>query len=70
MNSLTEDLQKNPLVQLEYAIALYEEGNLDQALPIFTAVHDIDPTVDWAIEAGDYIRTIQAKKTQSGSTQQ
>lgn len=68
--TLSGDLAKNPLIQLEYAIALYEEGNLDQALPIFTAIHEFDPSVDWAIEAGEYIRTIESRKNQSGSLQQ
>lgn len=70
VDTLPDDLAKNPLIQLEYAIALYEEGNFDRAFPIFTAIHDLDPTVDWAIEAGEYIRIIETYKSQSGSIQQ
>lgn len=51
VSTLPEELQKNPLVQLEHAISLYEIGNIDQALPIFTAIQELDSTVDWAIEA-------------------
>lgn len=70
VSTLPDDLQKNPLIQLEHAISLYELGQVDIALPIFTAIHELDSTVDWAIEAGEYIRAIEAYKSQTGAIQQ
>ena len=70
VSGLPDELQKNPLIQLEHAISLYELGQVDDALPIFTAIHELDSTVDWAIEAGEYIRAIEAYKSQTGSIQQ
>lgn len=49
---------------------MYELGQVDMALPIFTAIHELDSTVDWAIEAGEYIRAIEAYKSQTGAIQQ
>jgi hypothetical protein len=47
VESLGSDLRKNPLIELEYAIALYESGRYDDALPIFESIEDLDATADW-----------------------
>ena len=69
VGTLTGETQKNPLIQLEYGIALYGQGNIDQALAVFSSIQNGDPTLDWVIEAGNYIHSIEAQKNQSGSVQ-
>ena len=69
VSTLTGEIQKNPLIQLEYGMALYERGNKDEALSVFTSIHNGDPTLDWVIEAGNYIQSIEAQKSQSGMVQ-
>lgn len=59
VEKLPDDVAMNPLVQLEYAIALHEIGDNAKALPIFTTISQVDTTSDWAIEASDYIKIIQ-----------
>ena len=69
VNSLSDDLAINPLVQLEFAIALYESGDISQALLIFKTISEQDPIADWSEEAKQYIQIIQAMQEGSGSTQ-
>jgi hypothetical protein len=59
VEKLPDDVAMNPLVQLEYAIALHEIGDNATALPIFTTISQVDTTSDWSIEASDYIKIIQ-----------
>lgn len=69
VGTLTGEIQKNPLIQLEYGMALYGQGNLDQALAVFTSIQNGDPTLDWVIESNNYIHSIEAQKNQTGSVQ-
>ena len=59
VENLPDDVDMNPLVQLEYAIALHEIGDNEKALSIFTTISQVDTTSDWSIEASDYIKIIQ-----------
>ncbi len=68
VQSLTDELSSNPLVQLEYAIALYESGDMSQALSIFTLIASLDPLSDWSIEASQYIRLIGSVSKKSTTT--
>lgn len=38
VSTLSDEEASNPLVQLEYAIALYESGDSDQALTLFRTI--------------------------------
>lgn len=67
--TLTDELKKNPLVQLENALSLFDEGKYDQALPIFIAIRDQNPSADWSIEANDSIYAIEKINSQSGVVQ-
>lgn len=72
VTTLTDELKKNPLVQLENALSLFDEGKYDQALPIFIAIRDQNPSADWAIEANDSIHAIEkinSQNSQSGFIQ-
>ncbi len=69
IHSLPDDIVTSPIIQLEYAIALYESGDIDQALSIFTTISELDPTSDWVMEAKDYMRIIETLQTNSGSLQ-
>lgn len=44
---LPSETRKNPLIQLERAISLYELGNLDDANDIFVSIYDLDQSADW-----------------------
>lgn len=65
--SLDEENRLNPLVQLEYAIALYEAWKLKEALPIFDNIIEFGDDSDWAKEAQDYASLIEIQIAQSGS---
>ena len=69
VTTITDELKKNPLVQLENALSLFDEGKYDQALPIFIAIRDQNPSADWAIEANDSIHAIEKINSQSGVVQ-
>lgn len=69
IHTLSDEIAQNPIIQLEYAISLYEDGSIDEALSVFTNIRDIDTTSDWWIEATNYIRVIEALKIHSGSLQ-
>ena len=69
VHSLSDEISVNPLIQLEYAIALYESGDIDQARSIFTTISGFDPLSDWAIEAREYIKIIETLQTKTGSIQ-
>jgi hypothetical protein len=69
IHTLSDEIAQNPIIQLEYAISLYEDGSIDEALSVFTNIRDIDTTSDWWIEAANYIRVIEALKIHSGSLQ-
>jgi hypothetical protein len=69
IRTLSDALAWHPLIQLEYATSMLDEGNIVQALPIFTAIRDQDPTTDWGIEAASYIQQITAIQSQTGSLQ-
>ena len=57
VKSLPDELALNPLVQLEFAIALYETGDISEQ----------DPIADWSEEAKQYIQIIEAMQESSGS---
>ena len=46
---------------------MLDDNQLEQALSIFTAIRDQDPTTDWGIEAASYIQQITAMQSQTGS---
>jgi tetratricopeptide (TPR) repeat protein len=69
IHSLTDELAANPLIQLEYATSMLDTGKIEQALPIFTAIRDQDPTSDWGIEAASQIRAIAWLHNQTESVQ-
>lgn len=69
IQTLPSDLIKNPIIQLEYAIALYEDNFIDEALSIFRILSDTDATSDWGIEATNYIWAIEALRIHSGTLQ-
>lgn len=68
VEKLPDDIAMNPLVQLEYAIALHEIGDNAKALPIFTTISQVDTTSDWSIEAADYIKIIQTAQKKEWAT--
>ncbi len=67
--SLTDEIKKNPLIQLEYALSLFDEGKYEQALPVFITLRDQNSSADWAIEANDAISAIEKINSQSGMIQ-
>ncbi len=67
VKSLPDELALNPLVQLEFAIALYETGDISQSLFIFKTISEQDPIADWSEEAKQYIQIIEAMQESSGS---
>jgi tetratricopeptide (TPR) repeat protein len=69
IHSLSDELAGHPLIQLEYAMSMIDDGHSDQALPILTAIRDQDPTTDWGIEAASQIRQITALQNQTGVVQ-
>lgn len=69
IHTLSDELARHPLIQLEYATSMLDEGNIAQALPIFTAIRDQDPTTDWGIEAASHIQQITSLQNQTGSVQ-
>ncbi len=69
ISTLSDELKKNPLIQLEQAISLFDEEKYDQALPIFIMIRDQNPSTDWAIEANDSIHAIEKINSQSGTIQ-
>ncbi len=69
IHTLSDELAGNPLIQLEYATSMLDSGQIDRALPIFTAIRDQDPTTDWGIEAANQVRMIASLQNQTGTTQ-
>jgi tetratricopeptide (TPR) repeat protein len=70
IESLKDDVAtQNPIIQLEYAIALHESGFNDRALGIFMNLSESDPFSDWATEAQEYIQIINSIRSQSWFTQ-
>jgi hypothetical protein len=69
IQTLSDDLAGHPLIQLEYATSMIDDGRIDQALPIFTQIRDQDPTTDWGIEAANQINQITSLQNQTGSVQ-
>lgn len=69
VEALSSEISSNPLIQLEYAIALHELGQNNKAVSIFTSISELDPSSDWANEATEYIKIIQTIQTKSGSVQ-
>lgn len=63
--TLPTELLHHPLVQLEYATSLFDAAQIEQALPIFKAIRDLDPHTDWGLEAANYIQNIEALMNQS-----
>ena len=68
IQTLSDELASNPLIQLEYATSMIDESKIEQALPILRAIRDQDPTTDWGIEAASQIDQIIAleQQTQTG----
>ena len=60
VKNLDEDTAWNPLIQLEYAIALYEMKLYKEAAPIFESIVDNNPQTDWANEADNYLGLTEA----------
>ncbi len=69
VSTLPEEIALNPLIQLEYAIALHESGDNDNALNIFTSIAELGNTSDWSKEAIEYISIIETLQVNSGSLQ-
>ena len=70
IESLKDDVAaQNPIIQLEYAIALHESGFNDKALIIFMNLSESDPFSDWATEAQEYIQIINSIRSHSGFIQ-
>jgi tetratricopeptide (TPR) repeat protein len=67
VKSLDEDIASNPLIQLEYAIALYELENYNEAAPIFESIVDNNPNTDWATEADNYLGLTEAMISKNNS---
>lgn len=69
IQTLSDELAGHPLIQLEYATSMLDEGKIDQALPILRVIRDQDSTTDWGIEAANQIDQIIALQNQTGSVQ-
>jgi hypothetical protein len=48
---------------------MIDDGYLDEALSILTAIRDQDPTTDWGIEAESQIQQITALQNQTLNSQ-
>ncbi len=67
VKTLHEDIQENPLIQLEYAIALYELEKYSEAAPIFEMIVETNPKTEWAIEADNYLGLTEAMISKNNS---
>ncbi len=67
IHTLTDELAWHPLIQLEYAKSMLDEGKIVEALPIFMSIRNQDPTTDWGMEAASEIQHITILQNQTGS---
>jgi len=67
--SLPSDTQELPLLQLEKAILLYQQGHIGEAKRIFSALVEFDQVADFSLEAERYLAIIgQIEKSHESST--
>jgi len=62
-HTLSQNVLDSPVVRLEQAILLFNEGQNDDALKIFREIYALDEDADFAREAENYIQFIESNNT-------